>query len=91
MDDLLQTIDKRCQLIGNLIGSCCVWKRTRFCLTERRLKHSFMHNHIFCYQTKDKCGLKACQQNDTDLIICHLYRNGNKPFLHPALRMRFSY
>ena len=82
MDDLLQTIDNRCQLIGNLISSCCVWKRTRFCLTERRLKHSFMHNHIFCYQTKDKCGLKACQQNDTDLIICHLYRNGNKPFLH---------
>ena len=82
MEDLMLAIDNRCQLIGNLIGSCCVWKRTGFCLTERRLKYSFMHHHIFCDQTKQKCGLKACQQNDTDLIIRHLHSNGNKPFLH---------
>ena len=82
MDDLLLEIDQRCQLIANLIGSCCVWKRTEFCMTEQRLKYSFMHHHPFCNAVKKKCGLEACIKNDTDLIFWHLRRNGCKPFLH---------
>ena len=82
MEDLMQAIDQRLQLIGSLIGSCCVWKRTEFCLTERRLLNCYMHDHPYCDAVKRQCGLKACQRNDTDLIIRYLRHNGNKPFLH---------
>ena len=82
MEDLMQAIDHRLQLIGSIIGSCCVWKRTEFCLTERRLPNCYMHNHSYCDAVKRQCGLKECQRNDTDLIIRHLRSNGNKPFLH---------
>lgn len=77
----MQTIDRRLQLIGSLIGSCCVWKRTEFCLTERRLRHCFMHNHPYCDAVKRQYGVKACQRNDTDLIIRNLRSSGVKPFL----------
>lgn len=82
MEKLLAEIDKRCQLISSMIGSCCVWKRTEFCFTERRLSYSYMHYHPFCDSVKKKCGLASCVKNDTDLIFLHLRRNGGRPFLH---------
>ena len=82
MDDLLQEIDRRCILIGSLISSCCVWKRTEFCLTERNLQYSYMHKHPFCDQVKQQCGLSICQKNDTDLLIRKLPLYNNQPFIH---------
>ena len=84
MDDLLQEIDRRCILIGSLISSCCVWKRTEFCLTERNLQYSYMHKHPFCDQVKQQCGLSICQKNDTDLLIRKLPLYNNHRFTVPA-------
>ena len=82
MIDIINEIDERCKLISSLIGSCCVWKKSAYCLTENCLKYSFMHQHPFCDKVKKQCGLLACQRNDTDSIIKHLKINNYQPFVH---------
>lgn len=92
-DDFLE-LSSRLEHLGKLTGTCCVWKRSQYCLTERRLsERAYMHTHPFCDQIKSSpAGIHPCLQHDTGTMATLVQKSeGSKAFCLecPARAMEF--
>jgi AraC-like DNA-binding protein len=92
-DDFLE-LSSRLEHLGKLTGTCCVWKRSQYCLTELRLSdRTYMHTHPFCKQVKSgSAGIHPCLQHDTGTMASMVQKSeGRKAFCLecPARAMEF--
>lgn len=72
----LEKLEARLAKLAGIAGTGCVWKISRFLLTEPDLCQEFrMHGCAFCTAAKEQGRVELCVRHDTVELVSRLKRN----------------
>ncbi|MBQ7206683.1 MAG: helix-turn-helix domain-containing protein [Lentisphaeria bacterium] len=77
MENVFAQLDRLLTDLGRLTGCGFVWKRSRHCLSEHRLRQCNIHRCGFCDDFKRAHGIRRCLRHDTGTIPKHLPSGGD--------------
>ena len=80
MENVFAQLDRLLTDLGRLTGCGFVWKRSRHCLSEHRLRQCNIHRCAFCDDFKRDHGIRRCLRHDTGIIPKHLSGGGPDAF-----------
>ena len=80
MDNAFTQLDRLLLNLGQLTGCGFVWKRSRYCLSDHRLRHCSIHRCAFCDDFKERHGIRRCLRHDMGTIPDHIPGNGANAF-----------
>ena len=80
MENTFEQLDMLLFNLHKLTGYGFVWKRSKYCLSEHRLKYCNIHRCEFCNNYKEKNGIRNCLHHDSGIIPNLLKENGSRFF-----------
>lgn len=80
MENVFTQLDQLLLNLGQLTGCGFVWKRSRYCLSDHRLRHCNIHRCAFCDDFKERHGIRRCLRHDMGTIPDHIPCNGTNAF-----------